>query len=90
MAHAFAVVLIERVPSPAARASAPTWSTPGRPCRNRLNVSSLRVMSENCAVIWAASDPVILAILLSMVGELVTRPSIGLRHDDWGIRQRGG
>ena len=48
------------------------------------------MMSENWAVTCEASDPVILAILLSMVGELVTRPSIGLPHDDWGIRQRGG
>ena len=31
---ALAVVLIDRVPSVAARASAPTWSTPGSPCRN--------------------------------------------------------
>src|SRR6266511_6413770 len=33
IAAAFAVVLIDRVPSAAARASTPTWSTPGRPCR---------------------------------------------------------
>ena len=32
-AHAFDVVLIERVPSPAARCSSPTASTPGSPCR---------------------------------------------------------
>src|SRR5687768_4125300 len=32
MAQALLVVLIDRVPSPAARASQPTWSTPGRPC----------------------------------------------------------
>src|SRR5665811_1526779 len=32
MAQALDVVLMERVPSPAARASAPTWSTPGSPC----------------------------------------------------------
>src|SRR6478672_9004770 len=31
MAQAFDVVLIERVPRPAARPSQPTWSTPGRP-----------------------------------------------------------
>ncbi len=33
MAQAFDVVLIDRVPSPAARASSPTWSTPGSPPR---------------------------------------------------------
>ena len=32
-AHAFEVVLIERVPRPAARCSRPTASTPGMPCR---------------------------------------------------------
>ena len=31
MAHFLESVLIERVPSAAARASQPTWSTPGRP-----------------------------------------------------------
>jgi hypothetical protein len=34
MALALAVVFTERVPSAAARASTPTLSTPGRPCRN--------------------------------------------------------
>src|SRR5579863_8590296 len=33
-AHCLAVVLIDRLASMAARASAPTWSTPGSPCRN--------------------------------------------------------
>ena len=32
-AHAFDVVLMERVPRPAARCSSPTASTPGMPCR---------------------------------------------------------
>ena len=31
----------------AARASAPTWSTPGRPCRNRRSAASSRVTSLN-------------------------------------------
>jgi hypothetical protein len=35
MAQALAVVLMLRVASAAARASAPTWSTPGSPCRKR-------------------------------------------------------
>jgi hypothetical protein len=46
-AYCFAVVLIERVPSVAARASAPTWSTPGRPCRNRRSRSSDEVTSDS-------------------------------------------
>src|SRR5664280_2821691 len=37
MAQALDVVLMERVPSPAARASAPTWSTPGSPCSHLVN-----------------------------------------------------
>src|SRR4051794_35647579 len=46
MAHALAVVLIERVPSCAARCSAPTWSTPGSPCRKVRNAESERVTSS--------------------------------------------
>src|SRR3954451_722401 len=46
MAHALAVVLIERVPSCAARCSAPTWSTPGSPCRKVRNADSERVTSS--------------------------------------------
>jgi len=37
MAQALDVVLMERVPSAAARASAPTWSTPGSPCSHLVN-----------------------------------------------------
>ena len=40
IAQAFAVVLMLRVASVAARASAPTWSTPGSPCRNRRSAAS--------------------------------------------------
>src|SRR3954471_3507784 len=46
-AYAFAVVLIDRVPSDAERASAPTWSTPGRPCRNRRRDTSDPVASDS-------------------------------------------
>ena len=48
-AHALLVVLMLRVASPAARASAPTWSTPGRPCRNRRSDVSSRVASCSAA-----------------------------------------
>jgi hypothetical protein len=44
-AQALAEVLIERVASVAARASAPTWSTPGRPCRKRASAASEAVIS---------------------------------------------
>ena len=55
IAQALALVLIERVDSIAARASAPTWSTPGRPCRKRRS-------AESDEVIWDTSGrPVPLA-----------------------------
>src|SRR6186713_1106884 len=51
IAHALADVLIERVPRTAARASAPTWSTPGNPCRNARRVASEWATSASeCAV----------------------------------------
>ena len=46
-AQALLVVLMLRVASPAARASAPTWSTPGRPCRKRRSDASSRVTSRS-------------------------------------------
>ena len=46
-AQAFDVFLIERVPRSATRASAPTWSTPGRPCRKARKAASERVTSLN-------------------------------------------
>ncbi len=46
MAHGLAVVLIERVDRVAARASAPTWSTPGRPWRKRRKQASDEVISS--------------------------------------------
>src|SRR6476469_10793817 len=42
MAHALLVVLIERVPRAAARASQPTWSTPGRPCSQLVRARLVR------------------------------------------------
>ncbi|GHA67260.1 hypothetical protein GCM10010305_06640 [Streptomyces termitum] len=49
MAYALAVVLIERVPRDAARASRPTASTPGSPWRKRRNVLSDAVTSAKAA-----------------------------------------
>src|SRR3954466_15853348 len=46
IAQAFAVVLMERVLSTAGRASAATWSTPGRPWRKARNAESDRVTSS--------------------------------------------
>src|SRR4051794_9518163 len=60
IAHAFDVVLIERVPRAAVRASAPTWSTPGSPCRNARKAASEAVTSvkggSGAAVGRAGSD----------------------------------
>ncbi len=57
MAYAFAVVLIERVPSMAARPSRPTASTPGNPCRKRRSAASEAVTSAREASRAAASGP---------------------------------
>src|SRR3712207_4526832 len=46
IAQALAVVLIDRVPRTATRDSAPTWSTPGRPCRKARKAASERVTSR--------------------------------------------
>src|SRR5450759_4483889 len=42
IAQALDVVLMERLPNPAARASAPTWSTPGSPCSHVVNEALVR------------------------------------------------
>ena len=52
IAHNLASVLIERVARLAALASAPTWSTPGKPWRNRRSDISERARSAN-------SDPAV-------------------------------
>ena len=61
MAYAFDVVLIDRVPRPAARASHPTWSTPGRPWRKRRSEESERTMSSKTP--WAEVE---LAVVLGV------------------------
>src|ERR687893_1877217 len=45
-AQDLAVVLIDRVPRTATRDSAPTWSTPGNPCRKARRAASERVTSR--------------------------------------------
>src|SRR4051794_24232520 len=49
IAQAFAVVLIDRVPSTATLDSTPTWSTPGSPCRKARNSACERVTGANGA-----------------------------------------
>jgi hypothetical protein len=61
MAYAFDVVLIDLVARPAARASHPTWSTPGRPWRNRRSEDSERTMSSK-----TACEEVVLAVELAV------------------------
>ena len=52
-ANSFAVVLIDLVPSAAARCSAPTWSTPGNPCRKRRS-EELRTWSRAARALGVA------------------------------------
>src|SRR5665647_2523776 len=47
MAQAFEVVLMERVPNPAARESAPTRSTPGSPCSHVVNEALVRAATPS-------------------------------------------
>src|SRR5450759_5588946 len=47
IAQALDVVLMERVPNPAARASAPTWSTPGSPCNQVVNEALVRELTPS-------------------------------------------
>src|SRR5271169_309781 len=49
-AHCLAVVLIDRLASMAARASAPTWSTPGSPCRNSRSEPALAGISTGALI----------------------------------------
>src|SRR3954454_2811500 len=72
-ANALDVVLIDRVPSIAARASAPTWSTPGSPCRNRRNDDSEAAPSARPRA-WSAVGAAVL------VGAVI-RKSLGPRHN---------
>src|ERR687894_1270423 len=50
-ANCLAVVLIDRVARPAALASTPTWSTPGRPCRNRRSVAGEAAASARSSTV---------------------------------------
>ncbi len=59
MANAFAVVLMDRVPRLAARASAPTWSTPGRPWRKRRREDSDEVMSSKTPALAVEAEVVV-------------------------------
>jgi hypothetical protein len=56
IAHALLVVLIERVPSDAARASQPTWSTPGRPWTHAVSAWFVRRDTPRTSRAWAVSS----------------------------------
>ena len=75
-AQALLVVLMLRVASPAARASAPTWSTPGRPCRKRRSDASSRVTSRSVI----ASPKWLLRVAINHHGPLGTDPVYSLAH----------
>src|SRR3954447_25372429 len=77
-ANALAVVLMDRVPSDAARASAPTWSTPGRPWRNRRSDASEPAASDS----WSGRRLI--------TAPAVMDPSIGPDPDMTGRAQPRG
>src|SRR5690606_16344999 len=64
IAWSFADFLMLRVPRLAALASTPTWSTPGRPCRNRRRLVSSRVASASASGELAVAMTVRVAALL--------------------------
>ena len=66
IAHAFAVVLIERVPSDAARASQPTWSTPDRPCSQEVSAWLVRRETPRSSRAWAVSSCALRVVVLTV------------------------
>src|SRR5450756_929265 len=101
MAQALDVVLMERVPNPAARASAPTWSTPGSPCSHLVNEAFVRAATPSSS---RALDVAVRALAVAAraragaggaVSDGVYPPMIGSRdvterhdasHRDWPER----
>src|SRR5476649_2292257 len=85
MAQALDVVLIERVPNPAARASAPTWSTPGSPCSHEVRDALVRAVTpSNARARAVAAGEVTERVYLGRLGQHLHRgsrpvqPSTGL------------
>jgi uracil phosphoribosyltransferase len=68
IAQAFAVVLIDRVRNAAARACAPTWSTPGSPCRKARRVDSQRATSVNGSASHAVAARAVRDAVVVMAG----------------------
>src|SRR6476619_7262519 len=56
MAQALLVVLIDRVPSAAARPSHPTWSTPGSPWSHEVRAWFVRRDTPRTSRAWAVSS----------------------------------
>ena len=50
-AYALDAFLMLRAASAAARASAPTWSTPGNPCKNRRSAAPSRTTSAYASTV---------------------------------------
>src|SRR6516162_1040154 len=71
-AHCLAVVLMDRVASMAARASAPTRSTPGSPCRNSRSEEPVIVRVSAGALI---GDSLLATILTHGRGQEVSAPA---------------
>ena len=68
-------VLMDRVLSEAARCSAPTWSTPGSPCRKRRSDDSDRVTSRSRNGVVSTSDSV--ATMPPSIGWIATTEPTG-------------
>src|SRR5690349_9946094 len=66
MAQALLVVLIERVPRPAARASLPTWSTPGRPCSQEVRARLVRRDTPSTSRACAATSDAVRVVVLTV------------------------
>src|SRR6476620_5154078 len=66
MAQALLVVLTERVPSAAARASQPTWSTPGRPCSHEVRAWLVRRDTPRTSRAWAVRSCAVRVVVLTV------------------------
>jgi hypothetical protein len=81
IAHCLAVVLIDRAESLAARSSAPTWSTPVSPWRNRRSEASEEVISAR-----RSDGSVAVVVTLSRIEPAPTAGSVAR---GWWFGDRG-
>jgi hypothetical protein len=79
MAQALLVVLTERVPRPAARASLPTWSTPGRPCSHDVRARLVRRDTPSTSRACAATSDAVRVVVLTVTTGVY--PPVETAHD---------